>query len=62
MERVVNIARSHEEADRWDREQARAMTPDERRTVAATLRLRVYGPNCPDVRETREVHVGFRKL
>ncbi len=58
MERVVNIARSYEEADRWDRAQSRAMTADERRACSKVLRQRVYGVDCPDVRETRHVTVG----
>ena len=51
VERVANKARGFEEARRWDLEQYRRMTPDERRAVAKTLRDKVYGRNRPDVRE-----------
>ncbi|MCP5107547.1 MAG: hypothetical protein GY950_29435 [bacterium] len=51
MERVVNIARSFEEAEEWDIRQNISMTPDERLTAARQLAERVYGKNQPDVRE-----------
>ena len=51
MERVINIAKSHEEADQWDIEQHIRMTPDERLRIARILRERVYGKNSKDVRE-----------
>lgn len=51
MEREAHKARSFEEADRWDRAQQLAMTPDERFDIARTLRERVYGSDAPDVRE-----------
>ena len=56
--RIVHIARGFEDADRWDRHQNRSMTPDERRACARALRERVYGTDCPDIREAREVHTG----
>lgn len=51
MDREVNKAKSFADADRWDREQMWAMTPDERIAIAKALRDRVYGTDCPDVRE-----------
>ncbi|MBK9384280.1 MAG: hypothetical protein IPN34_05595 [Planctomycetes bacterium] len=51
IERIGHVARSFEEAERWDREQMLAMTPEERLTIARILRERVYGTDCPDVRE-----------
>ncbi|MGB3968128.1 MAG: hypothetical protein WBO45_15435 [Planctomycetota bacterium] len=51
MERVANVAHSFEEAERWDREQMWAMTPEERYEIARILRERFYGSNAPDVRE-----------
>jgi hypothetical protein len=51
MERIGHAAQGFEDAERWDREQMLAMTPDERLTVARILRERVYGTSCPDVRE-----------
>jgi predicted Fe-S protein YdhL (DUF1289 family) len=50
MERIVHIARTPEEADRWDRAQARQMTPDERRAVLAHLKRRAFGDDLVDVR------------
>lgn len=51
MERIANVARGFAEAERWERQQDHAMTPDERRRVAKALRDRVYGTHCPDVRD-----------
>ncbi len=51
VKRVANKARGFDEARKWDLEQYRRMTPDERRAVAKALRDRVYGRNRPDVRE-----------
>jgi hypothetical protein len=51
MERVAHRARGFADADAWDVAQMRAMTPDERRRVAKALRDRVFGRDCPDVRD-----------
>ncbi|MBL9027256.1 MAG: hypothetical protein JNL21_33995 [Myxococcales bacterium] len=51
MERVANKARGFDAARAWEIAQYAAMTPDERRKVARQLRDRVYGTNCPDVRD-----------
>ncbi len=61
IDRVVNIAKSHKEADEYDIQQQLAMTPEERFAVAAELKRRFYGEKNPDVRESREVHVFIRK-
>lgn len=50
MERTVHKARGFQEAAKWDIEQQRKMTPNERRAVAVQLRQRVYGPHPKDVR------------
>lgn len=55
MERVANKAHSFAEAERWDREQMWAMTPDERMEIARILRDRAYGPDEPDVRESERI-------
>lgn len=51
MDREVHKSRSFADAERHDREQQWGMTPDQRLQVAAELRERVYGKDCPDVRE-----------
>ncbi len=51
MEREAHKARSFDEAENWDRAQHRAMTPDERLSVAKILRDRAYGATAPDVRK-----------
>ena len=51
MERIVHIARSFDEARAWDIEQHLALTPEERQRAAKELRDRVYGADCPDVRQ-----------
>lgn len=54
MERVVNIARSHKEADDWDVRQQVAMTPQERIRASRELRRRAYPPPNRDVRECHD--------
>lgn len=51
MERVANKALGFRSARLWELEQYRQMDADERRRVAKALRDRVYGTDCPDVRE-----------
>jgi len=51
MERVIHKARSHREAEEWDRRQQVSMTPQERIRAARVLRDRVYPPPNKDVRE-----------
>ena len=51
MERVVHIAKNFEEADRYDRQQSRELTPDQRIKIARKLQRRVFGSNNPDIRE-----------
>lgn len=53
MERVYHKTKSYKEAEEWDILQHIRMTPEERQCVAAELRKRVYGENCPDVREAQ---------
>ncbi len=43
---------NYEEAELWDIEQQIRMTPEERQAIARELRIRVYGSNPPDVRES----------
>lgn len=49
MKRVVNIAKDHEEAYRWDIKQAIEMSAEERQQVAGILKRKVYGSQ-PDIR------------
>jgi hypothetical protein len=51
LERVVHIAKNHEEARDWDIRQALKMTPEERQEVARVLKERAYGADAVDVRE-----------
>jgi len=55
MERVIHIAKNHEDADKWDIEQHIRMTPNERMRIARILRERVYGKNTKDVRECAKI-------
>jgi hypothetical protein len=54
MERVVNKARSFEEAAELDLRQHVAMTPQERMRAARILKERVYSNNAKDVRAWHE--------
>jgi hypothetical protein len=58
VERIAHKARGFAAAHEWELEQERALTPDERRRIAKALRDRVYGINCPDV---RDAVAGLRK-
>ena len=54
MRRKVHIARNHKEAEEYDIMQHLEMTPDERLAAAKKLKERVYGKNCPDIREAHK--------
>ena len=43
---------NYTDAESWDIQQQIQMTPEERQAVARQLRIRVYGSNPPDVRES----------
>ena len=51
MERIVYKASDFDDARRYEIAQYQAMTPEERQAVAKVLRERVYGKNCPDIRD-----------
>lgn len=51
MERIVNIAGNFKEADAHDRRQALELTAAERIKIARKLQRRVFGSDCPDIRE-----------
>ncbi|MEJ5351539.1 MAG: hypothetical protein WHS65_08110 [Melioribacteraceae bacterium] len=53
MKRIVNIAKSHAEAEEWDIKQQISLTPEERQRIAYELKIKAYGRNTKDVRETR---------
>ena len=55
MERVVHKAKSFKDADKWDRRQHWAMSPQERIRVVRTLQKRVY-PLSRDVRACHETN------
>ena len=54
MKRKVHIARNHKEAEEYNIMQHLKMTPDERLAAAKKLKERVYGKNCPDIREAHK--------
>lgn len=54
MMRIVNIAKSHKEAEEWDIKQQISLKPEERLKIAYELKIKVYGKNTRDVKETRE--------
>jgi hypothetical protein len=55
MERIVHIAKSHEEARDWDIEQAISMTSEKRQAIAKELKIRVYGKVVRDVKESHRL-------
>jgi len=50
MQRVVNIAKNHDEASQRNIKQATEMSHEERQEIALALKKRVYGAQCIDVR------------
>jgi hypothetical protein len=52
MKRIFNIARNHLEAMKYDKEQYKKMTPEERQKIAFELKRRFFGDNTPDVRQS----------
>lgn len=56
IKRTVHIARNHEEAEQWDIRQHTQMTHEERQQAARALKERVYGKECPDVRDAHPSH------
>jgi len=54
MERVVNIAKEQDEANKWDVKQAISMSVEERQEAALTLKQRVYGKQ-PDLKAWRKL-------
>ena len=51
MKRVVHKSRSFKEAEQWDIHQQKTMTPEQRQRIAREIKERVYGVDCPDVRQ-----------
>ncbi len=52
IERIVNRAKNFNDADDYDIMQQISMTPEERLDAAKLLRVRYYGNNVPDVRQS----------
>lgn len=57
MERIVHIAKSHEEARNWDIQQAISMTPEKRQSIAKELKVRVFGETAKDVKQSHLLHM-----
>ncbi len=55
MERIVNIAKSHKEAEEYDFKQMISLTPEQRQEIAYQLKKRFYGDKWIDIRESRKV-------
>ncbi len=55
MKRIVNISKNASEAAEWDKKQHFSMTMGERQEAARVLKKRVYGKDCPDVREAERL-------
>ena len=53
MKRIIHKSNSFEDAEKWDIEQNISLTNADRQRIAKILKIRVFGKDCPDVRETR---------
>lgn len=51
MERIVNKAKNHKEAEKWSIIQEINMTPEERQKIAKELKRRFYGNKIKSMRE-----------
>lgn len=51
VERIAHIAHGFAEAQQWDSDLYRSLTPEERQRIAKILRERYYGKRRPDVRD-----------
>ena len=60
MKRIVNKARSFEEADEWDIRQQLAMTQEERILAARALPRRAFGDHPKGVRECGVLVLGSK--
>lgn len=54
MVRILNKARNHKEAEKWDIRQQVNLTSDERKRIALELKRKFYGRRRPDVRGKRK--------
>ena len=52
MKRVVRKFKSFKEAEEADIQYYIQLTPEQRQKIASKLKIRFYGKNCPDVRES----------
>ena len=59
MERKVNIAKSHMDAEKWDIQQQIQMIPKERQMAAKELKKRFYGNNAPDIRSSKKFSIYY---
>lgn len=55
MKRIVNIAKSHKEAEEYDLKQMLSITPEQRHEIAFKLKKKFYGEKCIDIRASRKV-------
>jgi hypothetical protein len=51
MERIVKKSRTFAEAEAWEKQQYREMSPRERMRAARQIKNRLFPGNRPDVRE-----------
>jgi len=61
IEPIAHKAHGFAEADRQDLEQHRNLSPLERQLAAFWLKAKIFGNDCPDLRQTRAVKIVRRK-
>lgn len=54
MKRIFNKAGNKKKAEEWDIIQQISMTADERLAAARELQRRVFGAECPDIRQAEK--------
>lgn len=54
MKRIVNKAKDHKEAEKWEIYQQINMTPEERAEIAWELKKRFYGNRIESLRKNRK--------
>jgi cell envelope opacity-associated protein A len=50
---TLNIARNHDEARKHEIRQMKSLSPQQRQGIARALKIKVYGTEQPDVRQTK---------
>jgi hypothetical protein len=60
LERIVNIAINHKEAEEYDFFQQASLTPEQRQEIAFEMKKRVYDGKFIDIRKSSKVVIKLK--